>query len=118
MRTRKTILPWLIWAGAIAIVLVYLLKASPAHAAVPLADCDFVAAFARRMAFFRDIGADPKKVAQSIRAEVPSGAGGASTEQLVRLAQRVMKSALSRDEAMVQEFNKCQRSLGDLGSES
>lgn len=117
MRARSTVLPLGIWVVMIALVIIYLLKASPVHAAGVTADCDFVAAFSRRMAFFRDIGADPHKVERQIRREVKTPAGGATAEQLVRIARRVMTGQLTRDEAMTTEYLRCLKALGDLGEE-
>lgn len=112
MRAR---LPWLLWAAAIALVIAYLFHASPAHAA---ADCEELGNFALRMAVFRDVGADIKKMKIALRKDAPTGAYGATYPQLERVLVSVFKDPRAGGDVAQAVFMQCVARLGVLEESS
>lgn len=88
---------------------------SPARAA---ADCQQMGEFARRMAIFRDVGADLRKMKIALRKDAPLGAYGATYPQLVRILEQVFKDRRAGDDAAASIFMYCTARLGELGEES
>lgn len=103
---------------AVVIAVAVALATSVWAPALAAADCNELGAFARRMATFRDVGADLRKMKLALRKDAPLGAYGATYPQLVRILEQVFKDGRAGDDAAASVFMYCTARLGDLGSDS
>lgn len=77
----------------------------------PQVDCAQLAAFAGRVAEYRELGAELAKVIEKIRRDNPSAF---AQRVMVREAERVYREARGVDEAAYEAYSRCQQYLGRI----